>query len=171
MNLAAASNVAAPLADRNPYAFQPAIAPHIAAAMAGQAIEIPVIVAAYQRLLTQADVVIVEGAGGLMVPLDDQKLLLDLVKRLGIPVILVVGMRLGCINHALLTATALSAHGLKLHGWVANQIDPAMPVYQANLETLTHWLQAPCLAQVSWQGEANFVLPPYPMLPENLRQR
>lgn len=158
LQLASASNVEVPLADRNPYAFEPAIAPHIAAAMAGQSIEIPVILAAYQRLQALADVVIVEGAGGLMVPLNRHSLLLDLVKALGLPVILVVGMRLGCINHALLTAAVLREHQIALHGWVANQIDPNMPAYAANLETLAHWLEAPCLAQVAWQGEARFAL-------------
>ena len=109
--LAAAGNVDAALADRNPFAFAPAIAPHIAAARAGVAIGIDRIAAAYASLSRNADVVVIEGAGGALVPIDARHDMLDIAQRLRVPVLLVVGMRLGCINHALLSAAAVSARG------------------------------------------------------------
>ncbi|HOG04366.1 MAG TPA: dethiobiotin synthase, partial [Accumulibacter sp.] len=110
----------------NPYGFRAAIAPHIAAAEEGRRIELPQIAAALSTLLTMADVVLVEGVGGFCVPLGDTRDTADLASLLALPVILVVGMRLGCINHALLTQQAIAARGLPLAGWVANRIDPAM---------------------------------------------
>ena len=150
--LVAASNVKAPLDLVNPYALEPAIAPHIAAQQAGRALELTAIVAAYERLVAMADTVIVEGVGGFCVPLDDSCDTADLAQALALPVILVVGMRLGCLNHALLTAEAVTRRGLRLAGWVANRIDPEMPVYEENLQTLRQRLAAPCLGVLPWLG-------------------
>lgn len=123
LQLRAAGNVAVGYGQINPYCFVPAIAPHLAAQRAGVIIRFSRIATSYHELAAQADVVIVEGAGGLLVPLNEQQDSADLAKELGLPVILVVGMRLGCLNHALLTAEVLAARGLVLAGWVANVLD------------------------------------------------
>jgi dethiobiotin synthetase len=154
--LIAASNLTAPLAQINPYAFAPAIAPHIAAKQAGVEIELTTIQKAYQALAESADVVIVEGAGGFCVPLGDNFNTADLVALLNIPIILVVGMRLGCLNHTLLTVEAIEARGLKLAGWVANTIDPTMVMFDENFLSLKEWIKAPCLGVMPWQMDANF---------------
>jgi dethiobiotin synthetase len=138
--LIAASNVTAPLNLINPYCFKEPIAPHLAAEKAGVTIAIDTIVNAFKQLQTMADVVIVEGAGGFLVPLNANDDMADLAIALGIPTILVVGMRLGCINHSLLTVEAIKARGLALHGWVANHIDPDMDVQQENILTITQQL-------------------------------
>lgn len=145
VTLREASNIEAPLADINPYAFDAAIAPHIAAQQAGMAIDIDTIAAAHARLAARADVVVVEGAGGWRVPLSDTHDMADLAARLGGAVVLVVGMRLGCLNHAVLTADAIRARGLPWAGWVANRIDPHMACADANLASLHHLLPGPCL--------------------------
>ena len=152
--LVAASNVGASLDLVNPYALAPAIAPHIAAQQAGTRLELPAIVTAYERLLDLSDAVIVEGVGGFCVPLDDRHDTADLAQMLALPVILVVGMRLGCLNHALLTAEAVARRGLRLAGWVANRIDAEMPVYEENLQTLRQRLAAPCLGVLPWLPQA-----------------
>lgn len=154
--LTAASNVGAPLDLINPYRFAPAIAPHIAAAQAGQSVDCTQIMQAYQQLGALADVVVVEGAGGFLVPLNEQQTIADLAVMLNIPIILVVGMRLGCINHALLTVEAIKARGLTLAGWVANLVDPDMPVFAENLASLQQRIVAPCLSVVGWQQDASF---------------
>jgi len=143
--LVAASNVAAPEDLVNPYRFRPAIAPHLAAAQAGEAISLDRIRDAYAGLCQRADRVVVEGAGGLLVPLGAGKDFRDLAALLALPVILVVGMRLGCLNHALLTAEALQARGLRLAGWFANSLEPAMPEFEGNLLALRERLQGPLL--------------------------
>jgi dethiobiotin synthetase len=151
-----ASNVKAPLNIINPYRFAPAIAPHIAAQQVGVEINLDNIEAAYQQLSTLADVVIVEGAGGFLVPLNQTQTLADLAVQLNLPIILVVGMKLGCINHALLTVEAIKARGLTLAGWVANQINPEMPMFVENLASLKQRIAAPCLSVVYWQKSAQF---------------
>jgi dethiobiotin synthetase len=151
-----AGNVTAPLALVNPYRFIPAIAPHIAAKQAGITMDLDGIFAAYQQLRAIADVVIVEGAGGFLVPLNPNQTLVDLAKKLNVPIILVVGMRLGCINHALLTVEAIRARGLLLEGWVANQVDPEMAMFEENLETLHQRIDAPCLSIVRYQQTPDF---------------
>ena len=143
--LITASGVEAPKTLINPYLFHPAIAPHIAAAEAGETIDIGRITAAFEQLRGMADAVLVEGVGGFCVPLDRHSDAADLAERLGLPVILVVGMRLGCINHALLTCQAIAARGLTLDGWVANRIDPAMPRFEENLQSLRERITAPLL--------------------------
>lgn len=152
------SNVTSTLDAINPYRFIPAIAPHIAAEQATVNISIALIAEAYQKLSSVAQVVIVEGAGGLLVPLNETQTLVDLVELLNIPIILVVGMRLGCINHALLSIELIKARGLKFAGWVANEIDPNMDMFEDNLTSLQNRISAPCLAVVRWQGQANFTL-------------
>jgi dethiobiotin synthetase len=144
----AASNLELPREIINPYCFQPAIAPHIAAAEAGVSMEFGPILASCDKAMQQADLVIVEGVGGFFVPLGVNRSTADLAVELGLPVILVVGMRLGCINHALLTAEAIAARGLRLAGWVANQIDPTMSRFDENLATLQALLPAPLLGSV-----------------------
>jgi dethiobiotin synthetase len=145
-----AGNVSAPLADRNPFAFAPAVAPHLAAAEAGVAIDFAVITAAYARLASRTDVVVVEGAGGVLVPVDATHDMLDIAMQLRLPVLLVVGMRLGCLNHALLSAAAIRSRGMRLSGWVANCVDPQMRAVDANVEALSLRLPAPLVALVPW---------------------
>jgi len=154
--LMAAGNVSADLELHNPYAFEPPIAPHIAAQQVGETIRPRRILDAYQALTALADVVVVEGVGGFRVPLAEQFDTADLAQMLNIPVILVVGMRLGCINHALLTVEAIQTRGLELAGWVANRIDPAMAASEQNLQTLEHSIPAPCLGVVPYLPEADF---------------
>jgi dethiobiotin synthetase len=146
--LQAASGVAAPAELVNPYLFREAIAPHVAADRKGVVIEIPRIAAAFDELAGLADVVVVEGVGGFRVPLGPDRDTADLAVRLGLPLILVVGMRLGCLGHALLTAEAIAVRGLKLAGWVANRIDPDMGAYDENLAALTRRLPSPLLAEL-----------------------
>ncbi|MEZ0231736.1 MAG: dethiobiotin synthase [Methylophilaceae bacterium] len=150
-SLLAASNVEAPIDQVNPYAFAPAVAPHIAAENAGIEISLDNIVTAYHQLKQQADVVIVEGVGGFCVPLNAHADTADLAVQLNLPVIMVVGMRLGCINHAMLTVQAIESQGLNLVGWVANQLDPEMPVFEENLIALKQRINAPCIGLVPWQ--------------------
>jgi dethiobiotin synthetase len=140
--LLAASSMQPPLTLVNPYLYDPPIAPHIAAAESGRPMVIARIQQALAQLQTLADVVWVEGVGGFRVPLDDDHDTADLAVALALPVVLVVGMRLGCLNHALLTAEAIDRRGLNLAGWVANQIDPAMARFEANLGTLQRRLKA-----------------------------
>ena len=158
LTLQAAGNVAADPALVNPFCLPDPLSPHLAAQRAGQRITLAPIVAAHRALLAQADRVIVEGAGGFLVPLDegddgeapDAPLLTgaDLAQALGVPLVLVVGLRLGCLNHALLTAEAVRARGLTLAGWVANRIDPAMACADENLDFLRRHIPAPLLADV-----------------------
>lgn len=152
MQLMAASNVLAPPELVNPYCFNPAIAPHLAAAGVGVEIRLEVIKSAFEALTSLADVVIVEGAGGLLVPLNETDTIADLVQALQLPVVLVVGMRLGCINHALLTAQVLQLKQLTCCGWVANQVDPQMAMQDQNLQTLSDWLKQPPLLQLPYHG-------------------
>jgi dethiobiotin synthetase len=148
--LAAAGNVEAPRAARNPFAFAPAIAPHLAAAEAGVPIDLERIRAAYSALVARAERVVVEGAGGVWVPLDASRDMLDIAQALSLPVLLVVGVRLGCLNHALLAAHAIHARGLACTGWVANLIDPQMERIEANVQALATRLPAPLVATLAW---------------------
>jgi len=143
--IVAASSVTAPREWVNPYALIPPIAPHLAAKQAGIKIDIGIIRKAYFNLQKIADVVVVEGVGGIMVPLNDRNDVADMAHALGLPVILVVGMRLGCLNHALITAKIVQTLGLQLAGWVANQIDPQMDSFDENLHTLKQRLNSPLL--------------------------
>jgi len=151
--LARASTVPAPVKLVNPYAFEPAIAPHIAAAVAASRIDIEAIARAYEELSRRAQVVVVEGVGGFLVPLNERETTADLARRLALPVVLVVGMRLGCLNHALLTSAQVDATGLRCVGWVANCIVPHMPQLDANIDALRERLGSPLLGVVPFQRD------------------
>jgi dethiobiotin synthetase len=153
--LRAAANAGAPLAEVNPYVFPESVAPHIGAARAGVTIDAGVIRKRFDDLAARGDGVVVEGAGGFLVPLSDTLNFADVAVALGLPVVLVVGLRLGCINHALLTQEAVMARGLVLAGWVANRIDPAMAAVEDNLAALSARLRAPRLAVVPWTAAAD----------------
>lgn len=133
----------------NPVAFEPAIAPHIAAREVGVTLTVDSLLVPMQAILDkQAQFTLIEGAGGWRVPLSGQDSLSDLAQALNLQVILVVGVRLGCISHALLTAEAIARDGLQLAGWVANIIDPKTSRLEENLATLAERLPAPCLGRV-----------------------
>ena len=153
--LLAASNVNVTRQQINPYAFDQPISPHLAAQQSGVEIDLSVINHAYQQLSAKADLVIVEGAGGFLVPINERQNGANLAKTLNLPVILVVGLRLGCLNHALLTAQAIQATGLILAGWVANCIDPQMSVVAENIATLEQRLDCPLLGILPFRREAN----------------
>jgi dethiobiotin synthetase len=148
--LIAAGNVSAPRDVINPYCFEPPIAPHIAADMQNNPIIIKHLKNSFEQLSALADIVVVEGAGGFCVPLNDRETSADLARALALPVVLVVGMRLGCINHALLSAEAIRARGLALAGWIANHIDPAMLHADANVAALQARLAAPLIARIAF---------------------
>jgi dethiobiotin synthetase len=158
--LQAASNVAAPLEWINPYRFVPPVAPHIAARQTGVDIDLEVIVQAYDQLAKLADVVVVEGAGGFLVPLNETADTADLAKRLNLPVIMVVGMRLGCINHALLTSEAIRSRGLTLYGWVANcPLPEKMLFLDDNIMSLQRRIHAPLLGVIPYGKEPCLKMP------------
>ncbi|MEZ2350624.1 dethiobiotin synthase [Caballeronia sp. RCC_10] len=146
--LDAAANVALPPGIRTPFMMREPIAPHIAAAREGIALEIGRIVEAHRFAVTQADIVVVEGVGGFRVPLDDTHDTADLAVALNVPVVLVVGMRLGCISHALLTVEAIASRGLTLAGWVANRVDPNMLYPDENIRTLEQLIDAPLIGVI-----------------------
>jgi dethiobiotin synthetase len=146
--LAAAANVQLPTALTTPYLLREPAAPHIAAELERVNIDVAHIRTCYDQVKAQADAVVVEGVGGFRVPLSDKVDTADLAQQLGLPVIMVVGLRLGCLSHAFLTAEAIAARGLKLVGWVANMIDPAMLHPQGNIEALIDRLPAPMLGYV-----------------------
>lgn len=155
LQLLAAGNVAVGYKQINPYFFQQAIAPHIAAQRAGVIIDLSAIAKSFQELTAQADVVIVEGVGGLCVPLNAQQDIADLIQELGLQVILVVGMRLGCLNHALLTVEVIAARGLTLAGWVANVVEAGVASVEENVATLQQRIAAPLLGIVPYLPEAD----------------
>jgi dethiobiotin synthetase len=150
--LRAASTVQATYGQINPYCFFRPIAPHLAARHAGVRIEFARIMASYHELAGQADEVIVEGAGGFCVPLNDTQDSGDLARELHLPVILVVGMRLGCLNHALLTMRAIAEYQLECAGWVANVLDGEMPALQENIAALRERIAAPLLGIIPYQA-------------------
>ena len=142
------ANASVPLDWVVPYLFDDPVAPHIAADKTGVQMSSEVIVHAFDQLHAVADSVVVEGAGGFCVPISDCEDLSDVARELALPVVLVVGMRLGCISHAVLTAQAIRARGLTLAGWVANTVDPEMPYLKENIETLTVRLPAPFFGHI-----------------------
>jgi dethiobiotin synthetase len=152
LTLIAASRLDLPYAAVNPYCLEPAIAPHLAAAEAGIEIETAVIDAARAELEAACDFIVAEGAGGWCVPLGPVLDIPGLAQHLGLPVVLVVGLRLGCLNHALLTEQAIRASGTPLLGWVGSQVDPRMQRLNENLATLRERLVAPCLGVVAHPG-------------------
>lgn len=152
-----------PYANINPWALPEPVAPHLAAARAGTPITLGSIETAYQTLRANADIVVVEGVGGWAVPLSESLMQAAIPQTLKLPVILVVGLRLGCLNHALLTARAIIGDGRELLGWIGNRIDPAMDLVESNLETLDCLLPAPCLGvldhDAAEQAETNALAP------------
>jgi len=141
------ADIKLPYLQVNPYAFEPAIAPHLAAKQVGETISLTVLESQFTAMRLQADAVVVEGAGGWLVPLNDQQTIADLAKALKLPVVLVVAIKLGCINHALLTVQAIADSGLKLVGWVANDfLDDSQST--AIIQSLKQRIAAPCLGIV-----------------------
>ena len=151
--LRAASNVLASGGQINPYCFMQAVAPLLAAQFTGVSINFARIAESFSELNAQADVVIVEGVGGFRVPLNPEQDSADLAAQLELPVILVVGMRLGCLNHALLTAEAIAARDLTLAGWVANVLDADMAMLNENIAALRQRIGAPLLGVVPCQAQ------------------
>jgi dethiobiotin synthetase len=151
--LSAHGNVRGSREHVNPFCFPDAIAPHIAARKAGAHIDVGCIVGSYRQLAATADVVIVEGVGGYCVPLNNEQDTADLAAALGLPVIMVVGLRLGCLNHALLTLSAIARSGLECAGWVANVLDAQMPALQENIDALRQRIAAPLLGIVPYRAE------------------
>lgn len=151
--LRAASNVLTSKGQINPYCFSQAVAPHLAAQFAGVSINLERIAASFSELSGQADVVIVEGAGGFLVPLNARENSADLVMKLELPVILVAGLRLGCLNHTLLTVEAIAARGLTLAGWVANVMDVQMAMLDENVAALQQRITAPLLGIIPHQAQ------------------
>ncbi len=150
LRIQAQGSQAIPYQQINPYAFQPPIAPHLAAEQQGETIRFDHLKACYQELAKQAEHVLVEGVGGWRVPLGPDGDVAHLAAALELPVILVVGLKLGCINHTLLTVDAIQASGCTLLGWVGNQTDPTMAARDQNLVTLKVQIHAPCLGVVPY---------------------
>lgn len=151
LQLMAAMTLELPYPQVNPVALQEAIAPHLAAQHENRRLSVDLLAGRIRGALMQkADVALVEGAGGWLVPLNDRETLADLVRELQMPVILVVGVRLGCLNHAMLTAQAVLNAGLPLAGWVANCVDPEASCIEENIATLKQRMPAPCLGTVPW---------------------
>ena len=146
--LAAEVSVPLPTELTTPYLFQVPAAPHIAAALAQRTIALSRILQCYQEVQQQAQAVVVEGVGGFRVPLNEQHDTADMAQQLGLPVVLVVGLRLGCISQALLTLEAIQARGLSLMGWVANTVDPDMGHMVGNIEALQARMPAPLLGHI-----------------------
>lgn len=153
--LLAASDPRPAYEDINPYALPQPLAPELAAADAGVTIVLPTIVSAYARLAQQADAVVVEGVGGWAAPISATLDQVDVVRALELPVVMVVGLRLGCISHARLTARAIAADGVRLLGWIANEIDPAMARADENFAILQRVLPVPCLGRVRYAPGAS----------------
>ncbi|MDR2326302.1 MAG: dethiobiotin synthase [Acidovorax sp.] len=151
--LRAASTLIVPHALSNPVLLPDPVSPHIAALRAGRTVTLAPIVAAYRQLDTLADAVVVEGAGGWLVPLSEQLSIADLATALQLPVVLVVGLKLGCLNHAMLTAMAIRAQGLTLAGWMVSRVDPDMLEPEANIAWLQRNLGAPLLADMPYQAQ------------------
>lgn len=151
LQLQKAASITLPYEQVNPVAFTPPIAPHIAAKEEGRLLSADRISAICKGTLLQpADFAIVEGAGGWRVPLNARETMAHIPKQLNVPVIMVVGIKLGCINHALLTAESIARDGLRLAGWVANQIDPEVSHYADNVSTIRSMLRAPLIAEVPY---------------------
>lgn len=153
LQLQEAGNVALSHDEVNPVCLPAAASPHIAAALAKRLVRVERLAGFCHGLLSlRANLTLIEGVGGWRVPLNEREFMSDLAKQLQLPVILVVGMRLGCLNHAMLTAEAIARDGLRLAGWIANRIDPRMEHYERNRDTLRDWLGAPLIAELPHFG-------------------
>ncbi len=155
LRLQAASDPRPAYDDLNPWALPAATAPEFAAREVGVALTIGPILDAHARLAAQADLVVVEGVGGWAAPIDDGLAQADLVRALSLPVVLVVGLRLGCLNHAALTARAIAADGGTLSGWIASEIEPDLPYRDDNLAWLQRHLPAPCWGVLPFRADAD----------------
>jgi dethiobiotin synthetase len=147
------------LSDINPYCFEPPVSPHIAAERAGIEIDLGRIASAYERLSQCTDAVIVEGTGGWLAPIGATTTMADIARLLALPVVLVVGLRLGCLNHALLSVAAIEHSGLRLAGWIGSAIDPAMQAAAENIDTLRRRIPAPALAVLPYSQDDAADLP------------
>ena len=153
--LQAAGGAGIAYADINPFALEHPLAPELAAREAGVEVALEPILAAHARLAQQADALIVEGVGGWAAPLSATLMQADLVRALQLPVLLVVGLRLGCLNHALLSARAIAADGCRMVGWIANAVDPAMECVEDNIAMLAARLPAPCWGRLPFDPAAD----------------
>jgi dethiobiotin synthetase len=151
----AASTVRVPPELDNPILLPEPLSPHLAAARAGTPISFGTVLDAVAQLRARTDALVVEGAGGFLVPLSETQTGADLAIALKLPLVLVVGMRLGCLNHALLTAEAIRARGLRLAGWIANRVDPAFLCPEENLAYLRTHLGAPLWADLPFSAQAD----------------
>ncbi|RJX33057.1 MAG: dethiobiotin synthase [Oxalobacter sp.] len=147
-SLAAAASVKLPPDLVTPFLLRTPASPHIAASIDNLTIDAASIAAAYRKICAQTDAVVVEGVGGFRVPLAQHYDTADMAVQFGLPIVLVVGVRLGCLNHALLTAESITARGLKLAGWVANTLDTTMPYFVENVSTLKAMLSAPLIGVI-----------------------
>ena len=161
--LAQGAGFGGPLEVINPYLFEPPIAPHVAAQQAGVELSALELAGWAEGQAAHYSHALLEGAGGWRVPLNEQECFSDIARHLQWDVVLVVGMRLGCISHALLTAEAIRSDGLNLAGWVANRVDPNQAVFEQNLETLKKRLSAPLLGVVDYSDR------PFEQVAEQLR--
>ncbi|HEY6457861.1 MAG TPA: dethiobiotin synthase [Steroidobacteraceae bacterium] len=159
LGLIADSNVVVPYEAVNPYCLATPVSPHLAAREAGVMIELERIRENYAKLRARADCVIVEGAGGWLAPLNDSQFIADLAAALDLPVLLVVGLRLGCLNHALLSAAAIRQRRQILAGWVANRIDPDFARVPENVATLQRHIGMPPIATVPYDEAAPGAVP------------
>lgn len=151
--LIAASNVKAPRHYINPYHFEEAVAPNIAAKGVGQAIDLAHIKYCFDEVRTRADFIVVEGVGGFCAPLTETQTCADLAALLGLPVIVVVGLKQGCLNHTLLTVEAIKARNLPIGGWVANEIERDMDFISEYVTTLKEYLDIPLLGFIRFQDD------------------
>jgi len=140
----------------NPYAFKQPVSPHLAAM--GQSVQLDVIEKTFNKIKHSADVVLVEGAGGWLVPLNDVDDIADLAKLIQLPVIVVVAIKLGCINHARLTVQSIQMSGLACAGWIAVCLDPEMTMQEENISTISHKVSIPLLGVLPYSEESDFDL-------------
>jgi len=159
VRLAASANVALRPALLNPYLFRAPTAPHLAASIERRTISFARIAAAFEEARSHTDTLLVEGVGGWDLPFGPDGMQSDLVARLQLPVLLVAGIRLGALNHTLLTVRALKADGMTLIGWVANIVDPAYPHSEGTVEALAERIEAPCFGLVPWQVDEQRAIP------------
>ena len=156
LSLIEASNIDVEYKNVNPYVFEPAVSPHIAAEQAGLEISLSEIKKCFEQLKNKSDVVVVEGVGGWYAPITCHTTVADLAETLNLPIILVVGLRLGCLNHALLTAQAIRQSGLPIAGWIANHVEKDFSSAEKNISTLKHYLNDfPFLGSVPYQTNLN----------------
>ena len=172
LSLIQASNVEADYKSVNPFVFEPAVSPHLAAEEAGVEIDLDKIKKYFDQLQKKSDVVVVEGVGGWYAPLSSNITVADLAETLNLPIILVVGLRLGCLNHALLTAQAIRQSGLPIAGWIANHVEEDFSSAEKNIKTLKHFFNDfPFLGSVSYQTNLNSKLPKHHINKKSLINR